>query len=237
MVKMSCDNFDKFSEEVDTINNNSEVPVWAKVLIGCFKNFINEIKSISVQQLAIISQLEDKSKVQNVVTDSLNAENERLRGEIKVLKDAVDRNEQVSRSSNLLLHGVPEEINEVTDDICCRIISEKLNIEISVNDIARSHRLGAVKSQMSTRKSKPYARPIIVKFVNLRKRLEVFRSKRYLKGSNIIITENLTKKRYDLYREAMTKLGKGNVWTSDGKILSKSGNSIIVISSPDDLKS
>ena len=139
---MSCDNFDKFSEEVDTINNNSEVPVWAKVLIGCFKNFINEIKSISVQQLAIISQLEDKSKVQK-----------------------------------------------------------------------------------------------IVKFVNLRKRLEVFRSKRYLKGSNIIITENLTKKRYDLYREAMTKLGKGNVWTSDGKILSKSGNSIIVISSPDDLKS
>ena len=233
---MSCEKFDEFIQEVDAIVKKTEVPVWANILIGCFKSLICEIKSLSVLQAERISNLEDKTNVQGVIAENLKLENERLRDEIEILNKAVDHNEQVSRSSNLLIHGVPEEVNEMTDAICCKIIKEKLNIDMTVDDIARSHRLGPVKTKIATRNSKSFPMPIFVIFVSLRKRLEVYRSKRDLKGSNLVITENLTKKRYELYRDSMKKLGKANVWTSDGRILCKSGNSIIVISSHDDLK-
>ena len=151
------------------------------------------------------------------------------------MKIAVDHNEQVSRSSNLIIHGVSEESNEKTDEMCLHIIYEKVRVDISLNDISRSHRLGRPISKIAQETLNPIT-PVIVKFTNMRKRLEVFRPKRNLKGSNLPITENLTQKRYNLYKDAMAaKLGKHNVWTNAGRILTKSGNSIIVISSHEDL--
>ena len=37
------------------------------------------------------------------------------------------------------------------------------------------------------------------------------------------ITENLTRLRYDLYKRALQKFGKGNVWTMEGRIMYKIG--------------
>ena len=230
-------NFSNYVEEVESIGNITNVPEWAKMLIGCVKNLINEIKSLNTINLEKISKLEDKTNVQDTVSKRLGEENERLRGEIELLKKAVDHNEQVSRSSNLLIHGVPEENNESTDNLCVSIIKDKLEVDVSINEISRSHRLGPPRIKMNTRNAKPFCRPIIVKFSNIRKRLEVFHSKRKLKGSNISVTENLTQQRYKLYKEAMTKLGKHNVWTSDGRILTKTGNSFFHISSREDLES
>ena len=99
--------FNQVINEVDSIDNNSNVPDWAKVLIECVKNLINEIKSLSSLQLDRISQLEDKYNVQDVVSQNLKNENER-RKEVNEMKIAVDHNEQVSRSSNLIIHGVPD---------------------------------------------------------------------------------------------------------------------------------
>ena len=42
-------------------------------------------------------------------------------------------------------------------------------------------------------------------------RNEVFMSKRLLKGSKIMVTENLTATRYELLKKCLVKLGKGNV--------------------------
>ena len=54
----------------------------------------------------------------------------------------------------------------------------------------------------------------------------IFYSKEKLKGKGIVITESLTKFRYNIYREALTKFGKGNVWTNEGRILTKINNKI-----------
>ena len=43
-------------------------------------------------------------------------------------------------------------------------------------------------------------------------------SKSRLKGTNIVITEDLTKSRYDLYRKAVSKFGRKHVWCRDGVI-------------------
>ena len=53
----------------------------------------------------------------------------------------------------------------------------------------------------------------------MKKRLEVYGAKKSLKGKKIVLTENLTKRRYDLYQKAVKKIGFGKVWTSEGRIM------------------
>ena len=200
---MSVDNnskrFENYAVRFEQIENVTDVPEWATMLIGCVRNLIDEIKSLSLLQ---------SENIQEVESQNLVEENMRLRDEIKILKNSVDHNEQVSRLSNLLIHGVPDDTDDNTDDICIKIINEKLKIPISKVDIAKSHKLGPVKKKVLTRNSKPPARPIIIKFESLQKKLDVFRAKRLLKGSNLVITENLTKARHDLYKSDMLKYRK-----------------------------
>ena len=56
-----------------------------------------------------------------------------------------------------------------------------------------------------------------------------------LKGTGISITENLTKKRYTLYKHAVAKYGIGKIWTIEGRVTTKIDNKIFVIKSEDDL--
>ena len=93
---------------------------------------------------------------------------------------ALNRSLTVSKLSNLLRHGVPDDPEENTDDICIKLINEKLKI-VSKDDIIRSHRLGPVKKKVLTRNSKPSGRQIIIKFESICTKLDVFKAKRHLK--------------------------------------------------------
>ena len=106
---------------------------------------------------------------------------------------------------------------------------------ITIDDIQRSHRLGPKSQGRSTRNNRPRSRPIIVRFLNYRRRREVFKNKKNLKGQQISITENLTKKRYTLLKAAIDVHGFGNVWTDEGRVLAKVNNRIIIINSTDGL--
>ena len=97
--------------------NVTDVPEWATMLIGCVRNLIDAIKSLSLLQSEKLSKLEDKSNIQEVVSQNLVEENMRLRDELKILKNSDDHNEQVSRLSNFLNHGVPDDTADNTDDI------------------------------------------------------------------------------------------------------------------------
>ena len=98
----------------------------------------------------------------------------------------VDKQKQYSRRNCLLLHGIPENKNEKTDDLCLATINEHLELAITEVDIERTHRIG--KPRDVSQKS----RPIIVKFVRYNDRKNVFNRKKKLKEKNISITESLT---------------------------------------------
>ena len=67
------------------------------------------------------------------------------------------------------------------------------------------------------------------KVTNLLKlRQEVYKSKKKLKSKNYVITESLTKTRYDIYNNAKTKYGNKSVWTNEGRIFAKLKNSKII---------
>jgi hypothetical protein len=147
----------------------------------------------------------------------------------KTTRDAIqykDDLEQYTRKNSLRIFGVPEQKNENTDEVVSNICKNKLGIDVPAHLIDCSHRLPG---------REPYHRPIIVKFISRNTKKNVFTKKRLLKGSNIVITEDLTKLRYQLMKNASKKFGPKNVWSSDGKIFVKLDNSIKVIRSNDDL--
>ena len=84
-----------------------------------------------------------------------------------------------------------------------------------------------------TRRTK--SRAIIVRFASMRKRIEVYRNKKNLKGKKIVVTESLTAVRLDLLNKAKDKFGLKNVWSAEGRIFARSDGNIVNISSEDDL--
>ena len=53
--------------------------------------------------------------------------------------------------------------------------------------------------------------------------------KRNLKVKKVSISENLTKRRYEIYIAAMNKYGLGKVWTNEGRITTKVNDIYIYI--------
>ena len=123
--------------------------------------------------------------------------------------------------------------NEVTDNLCLDIVKKEVGVELSLNDVERSHRVGPRKAK-TTRSTRP--RPIIIRFSSMRKRMEVFKNKKNLKGKDIVITESLTSLRYNLYQQTKTKYGVKQTWTSEGRIFVKVDNIVKHIESEADLE-
>ena len=173
--------------------------------------------------------LQSKYEVSKAVSDRLFAEKLKLDNKIHDLEDSINDLEQYSRRNCLLIHGVKEKARENTDELALDVFNNSLEINTTVNDICRSHRIG--------KKRPDKTRPIIVKFLSYRSRQQVFANKRKLKGSSVSVSESLTKTNFNLLRKSQVSLGKSNVWTFDGRICFKTDDNDLIryISKEEDL--
>ena len=87
-----------------------------------------------------------------------------------------------------------------------------IDIQLDIGKIDRTHRLKVKGSQ-------GMPRPMIVNFCNYHDRESMYRAKRKLKGTEITITEHLTRRRYKLFKPAKEAFGVRNVWTLVGRSL------------------
>jgi hypothetical protein len=104
-----------------------------------------------------------------------------------------------------------------TDDLVIKICKDKLGIELSINDIGRSHVIIKVKDGKSQ---------VIVRFLLYRVRNQVYSNKRLLKQNEdgIFVTENLTQFRTSLIKPSSKLKYEHKIhtyWTSDGRIFAK----------------
>ena len=104
-------------------------------------------------------------------------------------------------------------------------MSEELDIEIKGNDLDRTHMIGN-----RSRKGEK-SRAIIVQFTRHAIQNEIYSDKKKLKVKHFLITNSLTSWRYNLLKEAQEKYGAKNVWASDGRILFKQNNRILIYKS------
>ena len=158
---------------------------------------------------------EDRAKEDKIIED-LKSEVDSLSTKIEKLEKIRGQQEQYSRMKCLLVHGIAEEKEKITDEVIINTLNEKLDLDITLRDLERTHQIGEPKT---TRGKTP---PIIAKFVQYNDRNRVFRNKNKLKGQKISITESLTKIRMDKLRQAKETYGFTNIWKNDEKILFKS---------------
>ena len=75
------------------------------------------------------------------------------------LSGQIEKQEQYSGRNCLLLHGIPVNRNEETDNLCIATINEDLELSITGADIECTHRIGKPRDVGQK------LRPIIIKFV------------------------------------------------------------------------
>lgn len=178
--------------------------------------FINKlVETMSLHLLAII---ENKLKEYEV--------------KVKSLEDRIDQLEQQSRDKNLRIFGLPEADDETTksnDDVTklTDVINNKLKLPLKAEDFEYCYRL---------RKGiKNGPRPLMVKLHSKEVRNLIFRNKSKLKGTKVVIKEDLTFTCYKIQLEAGEFLGKTNVWSDEGQIKIKHHGKICKLKTLHDL--
>ena len=228
---------------------SQDAPSWARFLYKEIKQQLGEftqLKSQFVSHKAVVNQIlgEYEKSAEHISErfdefdaiketmckdiDSLLERREDLDEKLTHIMEKLDDIEQYSRRNCLLFAGIVEKDDENTDQLIMDTCREGMEIELSLQDIDRSHRIG-----MKTQREVPpepeengqvkhqKVRPITVKFTSYRRHQQVFSAKKNLKGKHVGISENLTKIREKIFNLARDVVGYNNVWSQDGKIFAK----------------
>ncbi|KAI4466558.1 l1 transposable element-related [Holotrichia oblita] len=171
----------------------------------------------------IISEHKEEIKILNTKVEQLEQVLKSAKDEAK--KASLDL-EQYSRRNSIRIFGVPERDNEDTNEVVIDLCKNKLNLDIPSDKIDCSHRRRAKESNH---------RPILVKFISRDKKKSVYNNKKKLKGTKIVIKEDLTASNNQLLKEAVKKYGGKSAWSNDGKIFIKVHNKIKLIKNLSDL--
>ena len=122
---------------------------------------------------------------------------------------------QYSRSNCLVIHGCenvpkskPGKYLEI-ENFVCNTFNEHLQLDslLEANDLDIAHPLTSKKGT-----------PVIVKFICRTQKNEVYRKKRLLKGTKMIITESLTKRRLQLLEKTRLEFKQCPVWSWKNEI-------------------
>ncbi|XP_052754449.1 uncharacterized protein LOC128201457 [Galleria mellonella] len=133
-----------------------------------------------------------------------------LQHQVDLLAKEVDLQEMRGRRKILLLHGVSESDREDVNSVVCSVLVDQLKlVEFSTEHISRCHRMGRITTNEK-------ARPLLVKFRDINTRDMIWSNKTKLKGTNVSISEFLTKTRHDTFMAARQRFGVRKCWTRDG---------------------
>lgn len=188
-----------------------------------------EQKVKHTENTSLMSKFEDFVKHVNANMKAMQNDIETVKKSQQGIENKIDSQEQYSRRNCVLIHGIEEQHNEDPYKLVVEILNEKLSVNISTNDISRCHRIGSQRDKTNKK------RPLIVKFISYQTKDKVWRRKRSLKDTNILITESLTAKRMDLLRSTQAMIGHRNCWTQDGEIILIQNDKRHRVSSSEDL--
>lgn len=173
-----------------------------------FAELKEEIEKIAGTIHEIECKLQEHSKEIAECKRLQNESTERNTGFAKQLNNL----EQYSRRNCVRITGIGESEREDTEKIVMDIADKRLGISLSLSDIDRSHRIGQASNTTSSR-------PIIVKFTSYRARAKFIGARRKLKGSKIVITEDLTRSNQQLLQKTRDHSAVKTAWSHDGNII------------------
>lgn len=222
---------EKIGETISTLIE-SEIQACVSTHINPLKEIVHkQEKTIEnheqkiCKQFIQINTLERTIKDQSLAIGEHEAELQFLHKKMSELEIRLESQEQYSRRTSLRFHNIKVPVNERgriihpvnTDDLILDICNTLPGVNLTINDIGRSHVIGRAKSGKCQ---------VIVRFLSYRTRNLVYTNKKSLRANpdGIFITENLTPYRTTLTKRlAQLKFDKQiqAYWTSDGRIFVK----------------
>ena len=153
-----------------------------------------------------------------------------LENELGKCYKEIDELETYQRRPCLVVNNLKTEPSMTDEQVFIKLCKDKsIDENMSIDKIAKVHRLHRSNNNLQD-PSKPLA--LVVKFAKDRYRDDVFKNKKKLKNSGIVITELLTSKRSALLKKCVEKLlsdrNARSIWTDNGKILVKCGSDYAV---------
>ncbi|CAH1183950.1 unnamed protein product [Phaedon cochleariae] len=160
------------------------------------------------------------NKIQHIVQKTNN--------EKCVLEKKFEQMDQATRRMNLRIFNYKEKANEHVREELIQIFNAKMATNVSTKDIEICYRVG------QKNESKP--RCIFMKLNSYETKHAIYSKKKMLKGTGIVIREDLTSQRVALLSKCAEKVGFKNVWTESGKIHVNVNNKIHILKSEEDFE-
>nr|CAI5856793.1 unnamed protein product [Callosobruchus analis] len=153
-------------------------------------------------------------KVTEIVAKTIEEKMDKLEKKIvEVLKGEV----AVLKSENVRIFNLPEKKNEDLSTEIKRIFLDNLKLKVENHDIEECYRVG--------RKTDQKTRGVLVRFASLR----IKHRKKMLKGTKLVLKEDLTENRLKMMEAAIDKTSLRSVWTHLGNIfVLKEGKKIAI---------
>lgn len=210
----TIDRIDPVQLAQDVIKDILQNKSFISLVEGSIAKRIKGMEETIEQQNALILELQmsnnDKSRELIDLQKQVNDQRDRL----QAMDAKLDAQEQYSRRNCVRVFGCPERQGENTDAIVLKVAKDQLKVDLKLEDIERSHRVGPKRETFN----KDSPRGIIVKFKSYRMRQEFISNRRKLKGQRMSIVEDLTARNQKLLNDARTNEKVEQAWSKDGRV-------------------
>ncbi|KAI8432702.1 hypothetical protein MSG28_013665 [Choristoneura fumiferana] len=185
------------------------------------------LETSAVQQLDEFKKAFRKTPPRMVTMASLRAELRKFEDsvwsimkvisqQIVLMSNSFDVIEMRHRSDFLLFEGIPE-TDGYEEDAVVSVCRSMMHVpDVDADSFLLSRRLGAPLQSRT--------RPILVRFKDPELRDIVWEKRAALKGSSVVVSEFLTRRRLEVFNRARKNFGEHNVWTYKGIIFVKVPN-------------
>lgn len=190
---------------------------------------LRNIKAKLLDSVNEMNELKNDCKGMQLELEKLRNASVSLEDQNRILKDqllerdkqvkhhefVLNEHEQYSRANNIRIYGLEdktkEESAEESSAIVIQMLKDKLDLKVFPQEIDIAHRLGKFSTEGN--------RPVIVRFVRRSLKKKVISLRRNLKGTAIVIREDLTNKNAKLLENVSVKTEVKNAWSDNGHII------------------
>lgn len=153
-----------------------------------------------------------------------------LKSEMNSLQARMNYYEKNLRRNNLRIYGLAIDKSENLESTIIKTINSRMKLNLVTEDIEECYRSGY---NTGGRKE---AGDIILKLREYKVKKVITENRKLLKGTQIVIAEDLPKHQYTILKAAVKELGKNKVWVMNGEIYSKIQGKRVKIKTMDDVE-
>lgn len=170
-----------------------------------FKFYDNKISQLETE----IEQLKILKSPNNNTPNSMESQ--------KNVEQKLDHLQQQHKNNTIRIMHLKEDEKENLTDKVMDIFEDKLKLPISHTQVVNAYRVG---------KNTGSPRHVLVTFQDNATKMKVYSNKRLLKGTSLIMKEDLTVYRLNKMKSVSEEYGFKNVWSVNGSIFAKTDKGV-----------